>query len=350
MKSSKRLFLVSLAVLLPAFPLSALELQGAGSTAAAPLYNAWAEQWAAVSGHKLSYSAIGSSGGLKAIREGKSDFGASDVALSSEALAKDGLVNFPVAISGVVPIINLGSVARGQLRLTGAVLADILSGRIRQWNASEITALNPGLSLPATPIKVIGREDGSGSTYVLSHYLKQVSESWASGMGNDFKLQWPETTTLVKGTGSMIAAVRSTPGAIGYAEYGQVEEARLNYARVANQKGQYPVPGAASFRAALQGSAWSSRGAFEEMLTNAASVSAWPITGGTFIVMRKKVNRADQSSAVLSMFTYAFMKGDETASKLHWIPLPESTQARVQREMAKPVDSRGNSLSWQVNY
>lgn len=350
MKPAIRSFALCLVSCLPAGAVQALDLQGAGSTAAAPLYSAWAEQWAASGGHKLTYAAVGSSGGLKAIREGKCDFGASDVALSAETLSKDDLVNFPVAISGVVPIVNLPGVARGRLKLSGPVLADILMGRIQRWNAPEITALNAGLNLPAMPIKLVAREDGSGTTYVLSHYLKQVNESWASGMGNDFKLKWPEAAKLVKGTGGMIAAVRSTPGAIGYAEYGQVEEGQLNYSRVANQKGQYPAPGAASFRAALQGSAWVSRGAFEEMLTNATSISAWPITGGTFVVMRKQVARAAEASAVLSLFTFAFMKGDQLAAKLHWIPLPEGTQARVQREMAKPVDREGRPLTWQVTY
>lgn len=334
----------------PGFSVRAVEVKGAGSTAAAPLYNAWAQQWSEASGHKLSYAGVGSSGGIKSIKEGKSDFGASDVALSREELDKEGLVNFPVAISGIVPFVNLQGVSRGQLRLTGSVLADILAGRITRWNAPEIAALNRNIKLPAQEITVVAREDGSGTTYVLSHYLAKVSQRWAQDMGYDFKLKWSERTTLVKGTGGMLEAVRKTSGAIGYAEYGQVQSASLNYVRVANQRGQYPEPGAASFKAALADSPWTSRGAYEEMLTNATGFSAWPITGATFVIMRRHVQDAERASTVLSMLSYGFMRGDKAAADLNWIPLPDSTQARVEREMLLLVDKNGHSLTWQISH
>ena len=330
--------------------MAAIEIIGAGSSAAAPLYAAWGEAWGALANSKLNYLAIGSSGGIKSILEGKSDFGASDVALSREQLEKDGLANFPVAISGVVPMINLPGVPRGQLKVTGSLLADIFGGRVTQWNAPEIAALNRGLALPNLPIKLIAREDGSGTTYVLSYYLKTVNDNWAQSMGNDFKLKWPATVQLAKGTGGVIEAVKRTVGGISYAEYGQVEQAALNYVRVANQKGQYPAPGPASFKAALEGSAWVTRGAYEEMLTDAPSISAWPITSSTFVIMRRHVARADQASAILSMLSYGFMKGDEAAARLNWIPLPASTQARVEREMLKLVNKDGKPLSWQISY
>ncbi len=194
------------------------------------------------SGSALNYAPVGSGAGIKAIEAGKGDFGASDVSLSKEDLDKFGLVNFPVAISGVVPIVNLPSVPHGELKLTGAVLADILGGTITQWNAPQIAALNHGMALPDLPIVIIGRADGSGTTYVISNYLAKVSEEWAKHFGNNLKIQWPASAKLATGTSGMLKAVAAQPGAIGYAEWGQAEAAHMHIARVANQQGNYPAP------------------------------------------------------------------------------------------------------------
>lgn len=341
-------FLFSL--LLCAQAVTAADLSGAGSSAAAPLYNAWAAEWGKKTGVKLDYTASGSSAGIKAIKEGKVDFGASDVSLPPEQLERDGLVNFPTAISGVVPAINVSGVPRGQLKLTGAVLADILSGHITRWNASAITALNPGVRLPDQAIAVIGREDGSGTTYVLSHYLSKASPQWASALGTDFKLKWPEGTKLAKGTSAQLDALSKTPGAIAYAEYGQVEKAGLNYARVANATGNYPTPSPASFKAALKASAWTTSGKFEEMLTDMQDKDAWPITSGTFIVMRKKVTDPVKAAQALSLFSFGFMRGDAITAEYRWIAMPDLTQARAVKEMNKVRDKDGQPIAWNMNF
>ncbi|MDB5813218.1 MAG: pstS [Rhodocyclales bacterium] len=328
----------------------AAEIVGAGSSAAAPLYKAWAEQWAHGMGAALNYAPVGSGTGIKAIEEGKGDFGASDVSLSKEELDKYGLVNFPVAISGVVPIVNLPGVPHDELKLTGPILADIFAGKITQWNAPQIAALNRGLPLPALPITIIGRADGSGTTYVMSNYLGKVSEDWAKRFGNNFKIQWPASAKLATGTSGMIKAVSAQPGAIGYAEWGQAEAEHLNIARVANQKGNYPAPNAASFKAALEGSGWSTVGDFDEMLTDTSGLGAWPITGGTFIIMPRHVSDAKRAEMALSFFSYGFAKGDTATAKQGWIPLPERTQVRVLREMSRLVDTKGLPLNWKMAY
>jgi len=345
-----RHFSLLLLGLLMLAPSHAAEIAGAGSSAAAPLYAGWAAEWGRKSGVRLQYSAVGSSAGLKAIRDGKVDFGASDVPLPPEQLERDGLVNFPTAIAGVVPAINLTGVPRGELRLTGAVLADILSGKIARWNAAPITALNKGIRLPDQAITVIGREDGSGTTYVLSHYLAKVSPEWSKAFGTDFKLKWPASTLLAKGTAAQLEALAKTPGAIAYAEFGQVEKASLNYARVANAKGDYPQPGPASFRAALKASAWTTAGKFEEMLTDMADKDAWPITSGTFIVMRKKVTDPARAAQALALFSYGFMRGDAITTENRWVSMPDLTQARAVKEMNKVRDANGQPLAWSMTY
>lgn len=341
---------IVLASVLSAAPYANTPVAGAGSTAAAALYANWAGDWAKKSRLTLDYAGVGSSGGLKAIAEGKVDFGASDVAPPPAQLERDGLICFPTAISGIVPLINLPGLPRGGLKLTGAVLADILSGRLTRWNAAPIAALNRDLHLPDLPIKLIAREDGSGTTYVLSHYLSKVSLGWQSGPGVGFKLKWPAEAQLIKGTAAMLDTVAKTPGAIGYAEFGPADKAGLNYARLANRRGEYPQPGADSFRAALTGSGWTNAGNFEEMLTDMAEKDAWPITGGTFVVMRKKVADAARAGNALSLFSYGFMHGDKLAAGLGWIPLPELTQARAIGEMNKIRAADGRALSWRINY
>jgi phosphate transport system substrate-binding protein len=347
----KAVFSVAAAIaLVLSFPARSAEIVGAGSSAAASLYASWAAEWSKKSATSLQYAAVGSSAGLKAIREGKADFGASDVALAPADLERDGLVDFPTAISGIVPMVNLPGVPAGELHLSGPLLADMLAGRVARWNAPQIAALNKSLRLPDLPIKPVAREDGSGTTYVLSHYLAQVSPAWAKDFGSDFKLKWPEGTTLAKGTSAMVETVAKTPGAIGYAEYGAVVKAKAGFARVANRHGDYPAPSAESFRNALKGSGWTASGKFEEMLTDSPEKDAWPITGGTFIVMRKTAADPARIAKVLSFFSYGFLRGDEITSQNGWIALPELTQARVVKEMNRIRDKDAQPLSWDMNF
>jgi phosphate transport system substrate-binding protein len=342
--------LLPIAFLLASSASGAAGISGAGSSAAASLYASWAGELTHKNALTLSYAANGSAAGIKAIRDGRVDFGASDVALLPADLERSGLIDFPTAISGIVPALNLPGIQRGELKLSGAILADLLSGRIERWNAAPIAALNKNVKLPDLPVQIVAREDGSGTTYVLSYYLSQVSPAWAQKIGRDFKLKWPQTARLVKGTGAVIEAVARTPGAIGYAEYGAVEKAQLDYARIGNTHGEYPRPGAESFRAALNGSEWTSAGHFEQMLTNLPGKGAWPITSGTFVVMRKTASDSARITQALSLFSYGFMKGDGTAAQNGWIPLPQQTQARVVREMGKIRDRNNQALAWNMNY
>lgn len=330
-------------------PLSAIAspLKGAGSTAAAALYAAWAKDWSQKkSSDGLDYGAVGSSGGLKAIREGKVDFGASDVAPSREELVRDGLVVFPTAISGVVPVVNLPGVPAGRLRLTGPLLADLLMGKIATWDAPAVRAANPGLRLPALPVKLIVRADGSGTTFVLSDFLAKVSAEWKQRNGADFLIKWQDAVIPVKGGGKVVEAVKETAGALGYVEYGQAAEGNLTWVTMQNRAGRWTEPGARSFAASLRNTGWTRSGEFEEMLTDSAEFDAWPITGATFVVMRQVQDKPQTASQVLSFFTWAFMHGDALAANLRWIPLPINAQARVVKEMSKLRDRQGNPIDF----
>lgn len=319
---------------------------GAGASAPAPLYEAWAEAYKVATGHTLSYQSVGSSAGIQKIKAGTVDFGASDVALKPEILAKDGLINFPTVISGVVPVVHLPNLAPGDLKLTGKLLADILSGVVKRWNAPEIAQANKGLRLPDLPITVVGRSDGSGTTYVLSHYLSKVSPDWKARLGNDFKLPWPAGTLAVNGSKEMVAGVQRINGAIGYVEYGYVTHNHLTPVRLQNHDGNFVSAEPSGFTEALAASGWVSRGSFEEMLTDMPGHKAWPVTGGTFVIVRKTQAAPARGSAVLGFFNWSLTNGDRIAAEHGFVAMPLRSQARAVKEMGKVTDSQGVPVGW----
>lgn len=339
--------LSSLLMLVHADGVLAEVIHGAGSTAAAKLYQSWGEAYR-VTGSQLAYDAVGSSAGVKAVIAGKVDFGATDVPLRGSQMARDGLICIPTAITGIVPAINLPGVQAGRLRLTGQVLAEILAGKVKNWNDEAVRALNPGLRLPAEPIKVVARADGSGSTWVLSDYLSAVSPDWQREMGRDSLLHWPEGTLLAKGSSGMADKLRQTPYSIGYLEPGYIASAQLGYALVANKAGKYVQPNSDAFRAALSASRWTFEGRFEEPLSNLGDPAAWPITTGTFIVMKRAVADVKRSAIVANFFAGAFMHADDLAPKAGFVPLPEKTQARAVKELGSMVEANGQPLSFDV--
>lgn len=329
-------------------PAAALEITGAGSSAAAPLYTKWASAYQQQSGTAINYQAIGSSGGLKQIKARATDFGGSDVALSREESRKEKLICFPSAISGVVPVLNLPGVKSGDVQLTGELLAGIFARKILLWNDPAIAAINPDLRLPKTAIVVIVRQDGSGTTYNFTDYLSKVSPSWKQGIGTNFKVDWPEGSVQVKGSSAVSSAVRQTVGAIGYIDYSYVLQNQLTYAKMKNRAGQFVAPSAYAFESALASSSWKTKADFEEMLTDQAGRNSWPITMGTFVIVRQTSDNPDATIATLKFFTWAFMKGDGMVSGADFVRLPDRVQARIYSELTKITDRDGKPLRWNL--
>lgn len=327
-------------------PAAALEITGAGSSAAAPLYAKWASAYQQQSGTAINYQPIGSSGGLKQIKAKASDFGASDVALSREESQKEKLVCFPSAISGVVPVLNIPGMKSGDVHLTGELLADIFARKILSWNDPAIAAVNPDLKLPKSAIVVIVRQDGSGTTYNFTDYLSKVSPSWKKDIGTNFKIDWPEGSVQVKGSSAVSHAVRNTAGAIGYVDYSYVMHDQLTYAKMKNRAGQFVAPSAIAFESALASSSWKTKANFEEMLTDQAGRNSWPITMGTFVIVRQTSDNPDATIATLKFFTWAFMKGDGMVSGADFVRLPDRVQARIYSELTKITDRDGKPLRW----
>lgn len=321
-----------------------LTISGAGSTAAAPIFRAWAREYGKVTGASLDYQAIGSSAGLKKIRAGQTDFGASDVAPPGAELDRDGLVMFPVAITGIVPVANLPKLADGQLRLTGEVLARIFMGDIAQWSAPEIRQLNPGVALPDLPIRVIVRADGSGTTFNFTDYLSKESGAWKKRYGPGGLNAWPTSGDAVPGSDGVVKAVRERPGAIGYVDYASIGENRIASVQLRNADGEFVRAGVPGFQAAVSASDWIATGSFTATLTGLRGKATWPITMATFVAVPRAPRHPEQALAALKFFVWAFRHGDALVHQASFVPLPDRVQASAFGAIATVKDRSGKSL------
>jgi phosphate transport system substrate-binding protein len=323
-------------------------ISGAGSSAAAPIYRIWAREYQKVTGNVLAYEAVGSSAGLKKIRAGDTGFGASDVAPTEAELASDQLVVFPVAITGIAPVVNLPKIGDGQLRLTGDLLARIYMGTINHWSAPEIRQLNPGLALPDLPIRVVGRSDGSGTTFNFTDYLSKASPAWKAHYGAKTAVAWPTGFTGAKGSDGVVSAVRETVGAIGYVDFGYVAENQLAAVQIRNDDGEFVRPDVRSFQAALANSDWVSKGTFSTTLTAKAGKSTWPITMGTFIIVPRVSEKPEQTQAALKFFVWAFNHGDALVQQASFVRLPDRVQAAAFKAISGVRAKSGKAIGFSV--
>ena len=304
-------------------------ISGAGASFIYPLVSKWSADYNAATGARVNYQSIGSGGGIAQIKAGTVDFGSSDKPLSSAELAEAGLGQFPSAIGGVVPVVNLDGLEPGQLRLTGEVLDRIFMGDIATWNDPRIGALNPGTPLPEVKISVVHRSDGSGTTFNFSNYLSKVSAEWKQRIGEGTSLQWP-TGVGGKGNEGVASYVRQIKGAIGYVELAYALQNDMPYASLRNAAGHFVQPGEHSFAAAAATADWASASDFDLVITNAPGDEAWPITATNFMLMHKRPKDPARSKAALDFFRWAFEHGKAQASELHYVPLPAELVQQVE--------------------
>ncbi len=320
------------------------EFRGAGSSAAAPIYKVWAREYEKKTGVVLNYEPIGSSAGIKKITARTTDFGASDVAPNDTELAAQGLVLVPVAITGIAPVVNIPKIADGQLRLTGEVLARIYLGEVKQWNAPDIARLNPGTAMPDLPIKVVVRSDGSGTTYNFADYLSKVSPAWKTLHGVKTSLKWPESFMAAKGSEGVVKAVKETPGAIGYVDFGYIKDNKLAATQILNMHGEYVRPGPNAFRVALGNSQWTKADNFTTTLTQSPGGGAWPITMATFVLFPRTTQSSDVTQRALQFFVWAFVNGDALVGESNFVRLPDRVQAAAFKAIASVRDKTGASV------
>lgn len=322
----------------------AADITGAGATFPYPVYAKWAEAYKKTTGIRLNYQSIGSGGGIKQIKAKTVDFGASDKPLTVEELEKNGLTQFPTVIGGVVPVVNVDGIKPGQVKLTGAVLADIFLGKIKRWNDPAITDLNKDVDLPASNITVVHRADGSGTTFLFTDYLSKVSPEWKEKIGADASVAWP-IGTGGKGNEGVANFLKQIKNSIGYVEAAYVKQNKMNFVQLQNRDGAYVNPTEDSFRAAAINTQWSQDAGFYEILTHKAGENSWPITGATFILMRQSQEKPAQAMEVLKFFEWAYAHGDDMALALDYIPMPDSIVKLIEDSWQNRIkDKNGQSI------
>lgn len=323
----------------------ATDITGAGATFPYPIYAKWAEAYKAKTGIGMNYQSIGSGGGIKQINAKTVDFGASDMPLKPEVLEKDGLMQFPAVMGGVVPVINVNGIDAGQLKLDGKVLADIFLGKVSKWNDPAIVALNSGAKLPDEAITVVHRSDGSGTSFIFTNYLSKVSEEWKTSVGEGTAVSW-KVGTGGKGNEGVASYVQRIKNSIGYVEYAYALQNKMNYVQLKNREGQFVKPDDTSFKAAAAGADWAHAAGFYELLTNEPGKASWPITGATFILMHKSQEKPESAHAVLSFFDWAYDNGGEMASALDYVPMPAAVQKLVRGAWKKEIKDSKNKSIW----
>ncbi len=330
------------ALSLLAISAAAADITGAGASFPAPIYGKWADAYQKATGNRINYQSIGSGGGIKQITAKTVDFGASDMPLKGDVLDKDGLVQFPTVIGGVVPVVNLAGIKPGELKLTGTVLADIYIGKITKWNDKAVAELNPGLALPASDIGVVRRADGSGTTFIFTNYLSKVSAEWKQKVGEGTAVQWP-VGLGGKGNEGVSAFVQRLPGSIGYVEYAYAKQNKLTHAILKNASGNFVAPDDLTFKAAAAHADWT-KSNFAEILTEQTGKDAWPITGATFILMHKVEDKPAQAAEVLKFFDWSYKNGAKMADELDYVALPESLIKLIRASWAQIKDASGKPV------
>ena len=322
----------------------AQDVTGAGATFPAPIYAKWADAYNKATGARINYQSVGSGAGIKQIKTKTVDFGASDMPLSDEDLAKDGLLQFPTVIGGVVPVVNIAGIAPGQIKLTGQVLGDIYLGKITKWNDPALTALNPGVPLPDAAIAPVRRADGSGTTFIFTNYLSKVNPEGKTKVGEGTAVNWP-TGAGGKGNEGVAAFVQRLPNSIGYVEYAYVKQNKMTYTQMKNRDGVFVEPSDTAFKAAAAGADWNKT--FNQVTTDQPGKDAWPLTNPTYILMYKSQDKAANASNSLKFFDWAYNNGDKMADDLDYVPLPDSVKALVRKQWSEQIkDTGGKAIAF----
>jgi phosphate transport system substrate-binding protein len=326
-----------------ASPAMAADLSGAGATFPYPIYSKWAEAYKKQTGVGLNYQSIGSGGGIKQIKAGTVTFGASDMPLKPEDLNEAGLVQFPMIIGGVVPVVNIPGIKPGEIVIDGATLASIYMGDIAKWNDARIKKLNPKAVLPDLAIAPVYRSDGSGTNFLFTTYLSSVSPDFKSKIGANTSVQWPAGLGA-KGNEGVANMTTRTIGAIGYVEYAYAKQNKMSYVRLINHDGKAVVPESDSFQAAAANADWAKTPGYYLILTNQPGAASWPITGASFILMHKEAADAASSTEALKFFAWAYAKGGAMAAELDYVPIPEKVTKLVEATWSTSLMGGGKSL------
>lgn len=318
-------------------------INGAGATFPYPLYSQWAYKYNQITGVRLNYQSIGSGGGIQQIKARTVDFGASDAPLEAAELNKSGMIQFPMVMGGVVPIINLKGMGAGQLKIDGQTLTSIFLGKITRWNDPAIKSLNQGLDLPDKAITVVRRADGSGTTWIFTQYLASVSSEWKEKVGAGKAVAWP-VGNGGKGNEGVSAYVQQINGSIGYVEYAYALQNKLAYVLLKNRQGNFVAPTKEAFSAAAANADWAHASGYYMVLVNQPGEDSWPITGATFLIIYKEQTNAGAAKTMLNFFDWCYKHGDELAVSLDYVPMPDNVVEMVENTWKNEIRSNGKTL------
>ena len=314
----------------------AADITGAGATFPYPIYSKWADAYKKETGTGLNYQSIGSGAGIKQIQAKTVTFGATDAPLKPEQLEKDGLVQWPMVMGAIVPVVNLEGIKPGELVFDGATLASIYLGKITKWDDPAIKKLNPNLKLPSQAITVVRRSDGSGTTFNFTDYLSKASEEWKTKVGSGTAVEWPAGVGA-KGNEGVAGNISQTRNSIGYVEYAYAKPNNLIYTAMINRAGKTVEPTIAAFQAAAANADWAKAPGYYLILTDQPGEASWPITASTFILMHKEPANKASSAEALKFFTWAFAKGDKMAEELDYIPMPDSVVKLIEKTWSTDI-------------
>lgn len=324
----------------------AVDITGAGASFPFPVYAKWAARYHAETGHRVNYQSIGSGGGQQQIIARTVDFGASDDPMSASALAAHGLLQFPAVVGGTVPVVNIDGVQPGELRLTGPVLADIFLGIITRWNDDAIAELNADVDLPDSAIVVVHRSDGSGTTFIWTNYLSQVSPQWKQSVGEGKAVRWP-VGQGGKGNEGVAAYVRQLKNSIGYVEYAYASQNNLAWTQLQNSEGNFVSPGLDSFSASAAHADWKAAPGMGAVLNNQPGPDSWPITAASFILMHEVQAKPALAKEVLTFFDWAFTNAGDIAADMDYVPLPDTVTELINTLWKTEIKAADQTSVWE---
>jgi len=319
-------------------PAMAADITGAGATFPFPVYSKWADAYKKETGNGLNYQSIGSGAGIKQILAKTVTFGATDAPLKADKLEKDGLLQWPMVMGAIVPVVNVEGVKSGELVLSGEVLGDIYLGKVTKWNDPAIAKLNPNLKLPSDAIAVVRRSDGSGTSFNFTDYLSKANAEWKSKVGSGTAVEWP-VGVGAKGNEGVAGNVGQTKNSIGYVEYAYAKQNKLTHVALINKAGKTVQPTIASFQAAAANADWAHAPGYYVILTDQPGETSWPITAATFILMYKEPTDKAASAEAIKFFKWAFEKGGKMAEELDYIPMPDSVVKQIEKTWTSEIKS-----------
>jgi phosphate transport system substrate-binding protein len=319
-------------------------INGAGATFPYPLYSKWFSEYAKVDpSARFNYQSIGSGGGIRQVKAGTVDFGASDAVLSDEDLKQmpRELLHIPTVAGAVVITYNLPGVGKG-LKLTPDALAEVYLGQVTRWNDAKIASLNPNMNVPAQQILVVHRSDGSGTTNIFTTYLNAISNTWATKVGKGTSVNWP-VGLGGKGNEGVAGQVKQTPGAIGYVELAYAEQNKLPYALLKNRAGRFVEPSLEATSAAVAGAIGELVKDVRVPIVNSPAERAYPIAGLTYLLVYKAQDDQKKAASLAKFFWWAIHDGQKYAPELLYAPLPPQV-VKVIESTIKQITFQGKPV------